>query len=99
MKLPLLQEVSLLIEHVEKGGPLTNESARKLVALVYSIMTPDHTWWRPPPIEPMTICLCCNGETITPPMSFETKDMAKEFERLNQTTTWLPIPKPPGLKE
>lgn len=98
MELPSPQEVKLIIERVEAGGQPTWTEAKALVSMIYSLMTPDHTWWRPPPIPPGQIMLLANDETITPPMIFQTADEAAMFAKMNKTVLYIPIPKPTSIK-
>jgi hypothetical protein len=99
MQLPSVERVRELIAIVEEGQGLHPGEAKELVALVYSLMTPDHTWWRPPPIPHGQIMLLANNETLTPPMVFRTADEAAMFAQMNQTQLYIPIPKPPCLNE
>lgn len=99
MQVPTSEEVKRVIDIVETGNHLECQDAQVLVRMIYSIMTPDHTWWRPPPIPHGQIMLLANSETITPPMVFRTADEAAMFSQMNQTQLYIPIPKPPCLHE
>jgi hypothetical protein len=98
MELPSLEKVREIMSRVESGFSLDNDEASALVALIWSIMTPDHTWWRQPPVPPGTFMLLANDSTITPPMRFQTEHEAASFAQLNQTELYMPIPYPSCLK-
>lgn len=99
MELPTRDRIKTIIEQVEQGETIDTGQAKDLVQLIYSLMTPDHTWWRRPPIPPGQIMILANDQTITPPMCFQTQDEANLFAKMNQTQYYIPIPKPPSLDE
>lgn len=99
MELPSLDKTREIMARVDAGFALDNEDATQLVALIYSIMTPDHTWWRPPPVPPGIIMLLANDSSITPPMTFHSIHEAGTFAKMNQTELYLPIPRPTCLKD
>ena len=99
MQVPDAEELRFIVDRVETEHPLLDGDAKKLVALIYSLMTPDHTWWRATPIPPGQIMLLANDSSITPPMVFKTQDEADMFAKMNQTQMYIPIPKPPCLDE
>lgn len=99
LELPDANDIQKIINRIESGAAPTHKEALSLVRLVYSIMTPDHTWWRPVPLPVGQILIAANDTTITPPMVFNDEDEAEFFAKANQTLMYLLIPKPPCLKE
>jgi hypothetical protein len=97
LSLPDANNIRKIIDRIEAGSTPTHEEAMALVRLIYSIMTPDHTWWRPLPLPTRTILLAANDTVMTPPMVFNSEGEADFFQSMNKTLMYLPIPKPPCL--
>jgi len=97
LSLPDANNIRKIIDRIEAGHEPTHEEALSLIRLIYSIMTPDHTWWRPLPLPTRTILLAANDSVLTPPMGFNSEGEADFFVQMNKTQMYLPIPKPPCL--